>query len=195
MKVSLFKRGNEKIYSNTAITCLPTHVCRIQCAGCYAKRPEIRFPKTCLPAREKHLQAAKKETFAADMISQITADISSKKIVKLEYFRPHESGDFFSQEYVNSWVTIAKTFPAIQFYTYTKTNFDFAELEALPNFNLIRSITEDGGFNFGNSERIKQLETAGYKVCPCNKDWLKTNKCMRDCKQCAEYSKVCFPIH
>lgn len=40
---------------------------------------------------------------------------------KTEYVRIHESGDFYNGEYLQAWVEVAKKFPDIIFYGYTKS--------------------------------------------------------------------------
>ena len=65
--MALFKRGNEKIHTNTAITCLPTSVCKVQCPSCYAKRPEIRFPTACLPELPVNIKSCLKDGYTVEV--------------------------------------------------------------------------------------------------------------------------------
>ena len=57
--------------------------------------------------------------------------------------RVHDSGDFFSADYLRAWYTIAKTLPKVTFYAYTK---QFFRLQPLiwwgrpSNFRIIQSI-------------------------------------------------------
>lgn len=61
---------------------------------------------------------------------------------RIRMLRIHESGDFYSQEYLNAWYTLARTFPAITFYAYTKSfHLDFAGRPA--NMRLIASYDPD----------------------------------------------------
>lgn len=50
---------------------------------------------------------------------------------KASYFRIHVSGDFYSREYFDAWVRIAKQFPAIKFLAFTK-QFDMIDAAAIP---------------------------------------------------------------
>ena len=185
-----FKAGNTKIDKSCLISCLPTTVCfgkGKQCKGCYAKGPEVRFP-TVLASRERKLAQTKAGGFVYDAIEEIRA---SKKTT----VRVHESGDFYSQAYIDAYVAIATMLPNVQFYTYTKKmkKFDFSVLANLDNFNLIDSITPIG-LNFGPAEYCETLVADyGYTLCPCGVD--ADAKCMRDCTACATVKKVCFLKH
>lgn len=59
----------------------------------------------------------------------------------IKLFRIHESGDFFSQEYFDAWLKVAKERPHILFYAYTKSlPFWAARKDKIPkNFRLIAS--------------------------------------------------------
>jgi hypothetical protein len=54
-----------------------------------------------------------------DFANTMTADLArlSKKWIRV---RIHDSGDFFSEEYLLTWYTIARLSPQLQFYSYTK---------------------------------------------------------------------------
>lgn len=184
MKLTLFKKGNAKIHTSCGVTTLPTHICKVQCKGCYAKKPEVRFPAV-LTARNNNLELTKRPDYVVTMIQQIKAS-------KVTTFRLHESGDFYSQEYVDNWTEIVSVCKDVKFYTYTKTSFDFSYLTGLNNFNLIESITPHG-MNYGSVEYCQSLVTKGYTLCPCIKG--STVVCMKDCTACATKSKVCFIIH
>ena len=59
-------------------------------------------------------------------------------------FRIHESGDFYSQQYLDLWVKIVKKLPNIRFWAYTRSfDLDFSGLLALENFRLWVSIDTD----------------------------------------------------
>ena len=66
--------------------------------------------------------------FVDEMTAAITAALYTKRgglrrrfIGKRIVFRLHESGDFFSVSYMRAWFEIARRFPFIQFFTYTKS--------------------------------------------------------------------------
>ena len=90
-----YKSGNNKIDSSCLISCLPTSICfgkGRQCAGCYARNPEIRFPGTVPAARKRKLKQTKDDNFVTNCIAEIIQ--SNRKVVRI-----HESGDFYSQQY------------------------------------------------------------------------------------------------
>ena len=81
------------------------------------------------------LRACKSVTEMADLIDKSLP----RKEVKL--CRIHASGDFYSQDYFDAWVEVAKRNPHILFYGYTKAlPFWIARLGHLPdNFKLVAS--------------------------------------------------------
>ena len=114
----------------------------------------------------------------------------------LKYFRIHESGDFYSEDYVKKWYEIARALPAVTFYAYTKRNDIFTKelLEEKPsNFKLTWSI--DGlhdylDVNVDSFEKVLKyydnvaVVTTNANNCINQTD--KTKKCMIDCTKCAE---------
>ena len=184
----MFKTGNAKIADNTLIFCLPTHVCYgegKQCKGCYAKNDE-RYP-TVVIGRNRNLEASKRPDFVEKAVKEI-------KKAALPYFRLHESGDFYSQTYVDSWAQIVAACPEVKFYTYTK-KADVLNLEPLTsqsNFNLVNGANF---INYGDATFCADLvEKKGYVLCPCRKGD-KEKICMASCFACATEKKVCFIKH
>ena len=104
--------------------------------------------------------------------------------------RVHESGDFYSQEYANKWETIAKSFPNLRFFAYTKSDFR----PCADNFNIVESVLPDGSINFGDDNFItEKKEKYGYPVCPVTLG--EGVKCGSDCKLCQDVSHVLFKKH
>lgn len=170
----LIQRGNAKLsfpYFNLPAT---HEVCNRSCNGCYAASEERRWPSVA-KARQLRYEAALQPTFA----SRIKAELSSMKSLP-SMFRIHASGEFFSQPYVNAWYNIALAFPTITFYAYTKRlkDFDFSQLQSLPNVCIIDSF-RFGGLNYGKLER----KPAGAFLCPDHKG--NTNvQCGVTCQWC-----------
>jgi hypothetical protein len=87
---------------------------------------------TCLKRWESNLYDTQQPEFVDRMISEI----KSKR--KLNAIRIHPEGDFYNQEYLNKWATIAKRLPHVQFYAYTKAlHLDFSEIPN--NLKIIQS--------------------------------------------------------
>lgn len=159
--MKLIQKGNAKLH-NMYMFNLPATpvVCKRICPGCYAAREQIRFP-VVLKARESRYAASLSPTFTATIIKEL----SSLK-TKPKYFRIHASGEFYSQAYINSWVTITKAFPNITFFSYTKRlrHFNFETLQSLPNFVLIDSL-HFGKLNYSTLSNAPQTAF----ICPYKK--------------------------
>ena len=182
--------GNKKIDRDCLVFNLPTTICfgkGKQCKGCYAKKAEYLYPQV-LPCRLKNLKASNTENFISFVQDRI--NYSRKKI-----FRIHESGDFYSQSYINKWVTIVKNNPHIQFYGYSKKfeKLDLSGLNNLSNCNIINSMSNEG-YNFGDIDFLKTLANdQNFYICPCEIE--KKAKCMKNCFACLTEKKVCFLKH
>ena len=62
-------------------------------------------------------------TTAQDFVQVMIDTIAKKKVAgaALATIRIHESGDAYSQEYLNKWLEIATALPLVTFYMYTKS--------------------------------------------------------------------------
>ena len=159
-------------------------ICKMACPGCYAMkayrlRPNVR--KNYI----KSYKASLKDDFV-DVISQEIHKIKDKIIA----IRVHDSGDFYSQEYVNKWIEIARRFPTIKFFAYTKRmqDLDFSKMLQLPNFALIDSL-KFGILNYGAKEEIFKLaKKYDAYICPAT---LTHNKitCGNGCNICIDKNK------
>ena len=105
-------------FSLPAVTSCPNHT--VDCGNyCYAKKAEKLYPGV-LPSRIRNLNESKRNTFV-----KIVSDILSKRQSK--YIRIHESGDFYSQEYLDKWFEICRKFPDKKFLAYTQCyNLDYS---------------------------------------------------------------------
>ena len=192
----MFKKGNRKISKKVTIAAtLPTTICKHNCKNCYAKVPERLF-KTVRNFREFVYQETLKDTFVEKAIAEIK--YHKNKVVRL-----HESGDFYSAEYIMKWYEIALALPNVQFYTYTKVESvykdEIALLNCLDNFNVINSVVkyDNGkmrGFNYGNKEYCETLQKYyDYFICPCSNPLFVG--CGDTCNVCTTMDKVCFVEH
>ena len=132
--------GNKKLPKDTLIFNIPAvNTCPGKtefCASkCYAVKAERLYPQV-LPARKHNLKLSLSPDFVSLMIGTI-----AKYQKKIKQIRIHEAGDFYSQAYLDSWFLIAKEFPGIVFYAYTKSFH--LEFSAKPsNFVLIASFDQ-----------------------------------------------------
>ena len=118
--MGLLSMGNTKIGKNLvrtasfgleAVKTCPSAKDCIQ--GCFALGGNYLF-KSVKDAQERRLQASKQDSFIDEMC---------KELIKLRVgaVRVHDSGDYYSEEYLDKWIEIAKRNPSIIFYSYTKS--------------------------------------------------------------------------
>ena len=101
-------------------------------AVCYAKQGAYMWDSV-RKARKRNLRLTMRKDFAAIIVG----DLSSMR--KVNTVRIHDAGDFYSQEYLDKWIVIAKALPYLRFYTYTKSlNLDFSKVPA--NFQVTQSV-------------------------------------------------------
>ncbi len=96
--------------SNGFRTCPGASAC---IAGCYAKQGFFVMP-VVRQAQEDRLALSKKGWTFIDTIDD---EIKRRKVSKL---RVHDSGDFYSQRYLDAWLEIMRRNPRTKFYAYTK---------------------------------------------------------------------------
>jgi len=113
-------------------------VCKNQgvCASwCYAKAGNYTFPAV-KAAREHNLAIVRNSV--PDFLAKAMSDIRNFKNCKT--LRIHDSGDFINLEYLQAWFKIARAFPAIKFYAYSK-RIDLPLYVNKPkNMNIVQSV-------------------------------------------------------
>lgn len=183
-KAVYISKGNKKvmcpIYNNPAIvTCKPNLACHKYCYACKAERlyPSVK------PCRMNNYNLSKTDQFVNLMVDQIGK-------MKTKYFRIHESGDFYSVEYIQRWYIIIKKFPSIQFYAYTKRDDLFNELvlkEKPSNLILILSLDgiQDGKQNYSIPKGFNKLAITHKTKTNCPALLKDGVKCMKNCFRCA----------
>lgn len=185
--MKLIQKGNSKLHNMYMFNLPATHaICNRICPGCYAAREQTRFP-AILTARESRYTASIAPTFASTIISEINS-LRTKPL----YFRIHASGEFYSQAYIDSWYTIASSFPSITFYAYTKrlAHFDFSSLSSLPNFVLINSL-HFRGLNYGPASSAP----ADAFICPSHSGATCGDSCTYCMTKTAQTNSVWFIKH
>lgn len=118
--------------------------------NCYARRDE-RFTTTRASRLSNWLLSMRKDfpELLADAIREAVynADGSMKKAFrgKKIIVRVHESGDFYSLDYMRKWFKVARLFPDLTFYAFTKS-FDILSqciTETPDNFTFRASVWDD----------------------------------------------------
>ena len=80
---------------------------------CYAKKGNYKYPSV-IKGLNKRYELSKTDEF----IPQMNATIILQRPT---HIRIHDSGDFYSIEYLNKWIQIANTNKDVIFYAYTKS--------------------------------------------------------------------------
>ena len=191
----IYSNGNNaKLGNNVSILNLPpikTCVNCSTCAGsCYAM---FRYQYPNVQKRwNRNLEMTKADNFVE--LSTIELKYKATPIVRF-----HESGDFYSDEYIDKCFDLAAANPNIKFYGYTK-NKNALKLNALANVNIIYSFidTNIGEVrNYGTQEFCEYLrDNYNTTICPHGYTADKENfKCMIDCQECLTCDSVCFVEH
>ncbi len=172
--------------------------CICDCAGCYAKSGNYRYQSVKNALGMRTILARHYLSWLDKAIrAQIVAD-------HIETVRIHAAGDFFSLPYAFTWEVIARDFPTVVFWTYTKVREYEGIFGAFENANIVKSILPDGSLNFGHIDHIekeyKKLTAAGETVhiclCGTDKDLPKDKQqhC-NGCKGCSCNEYVLFIEH
>jgi hypothetical protein len=66
--------------------------------------------------------------------------VAEVKRTKADMIRVHDSGDYYSREYIEKWFAIARSLPDVRFYSYTKSVPLFIDRDDIPsNYDIIFS--------------------------------------------------------
>lgn len=136
-------------------------------AFCYATVGQQAFASGV-----KRRAAAFKATLDPAFVQNMHAEIQRWK-KKIKAIRVHDSGDFYSMDYLKSWLEIARLNPDVKFYAYTKSLPFVHRAYQLglvpPNFRLIQSV---GGLADNRIRQdlpharifstLEELQDAGY---------------------------------
>lgn len=98
---------------------------------CYAKKGAYIW-KNVRPAFEKRYELTRSDKFIDKMNAEIT-------IKEPDYVRIHDSGDFYSPEYLQKWLAVAIHNPHVRFYAYTNSVQMVKDVKLPDNFDVIFS--------------------------------------------------------
>lgn len=172
---------------------------------CYAKKAERIYPSVS-KSRNEQMEDSRNDDFVQNMVNTIKHYLAKKLIAgKIVYFRIHESGDFYSQEYFDKWVEITQQFPEVNFLAYTKSVKYVKETkqEIPSNFVIRFSVWADT--KDSQKELAKELKLPIYTAFPKDELQAKVDmegftKCDCDCSICkncysSKYQKLVVAIH
>lgn len=102
---------------------------------CYAQKKFYKMPST-KKSHEGKLEITMRDDFAELMTAEL-------KLERPTYVRIHDSGDFYSKEYILKWFKVMNNMPSIKFYAYTNSIRFFEADDVKPfipdNFDVIYS--------------------------------------------------------
>jgi hypothetical protein len=97
--------------------------------------------KEAMNARVENFLASKQDHFATSVVTLLRSLPHGWNTLRI-----HDSGDFYSNEYIAKWVEIIQTVKNKFFYAYTKSlNLNLSAIYTLPNALIIQS--EGGKFD------------------------------------------------
>lgn len=100
---------------------------------CYARQGRYIMPNVA-KSREFNLAIVRKDLKAFKRMA--LEDLGK---IKNQTIRIHDSGDFFSQAYLNTWFDIVTAFPERKFYAYTKS-LHLDRSKCPENFQIVQSV-------------------------------------------------------
>jgi len=191
-----FSHGNAKLNKNTIIFNLPAGT---TCPGaskclafvkvneqgkrsivdgketvfrCFAASSEVQYDAV-YNNRQENLATIRKALANGNCARLIDNSLQAARKKSTELVRIHESGDFFSAEYLMSWLLVAMANPDLKFYCYSKNLPLFVGLTLPDNFYFTASyggkfdyLIDEG--HFPRYAKVFMSETdaiaAGYKV-------------------------------
>jgi len=211
IKQNRLKNSNTKLGNNVfTFDILPGESC-LNCKTCFKScyaAGNVRLRPTVLQWQAENYWLAKHFNFQLELLirKQLSKAVKkAEKKGKQVFVRPQSNGgDYFSQDYVELWESIAKDFPQVIFYCYSKVKgiLDLSQLESLPNFVIIDSFI-NGKLNYGKlAYLLKLVEMEQAFICPCGytKHGKETKGICFSCQYCfrkidGETPKPCFVIH
>jgi hypothetical protein len=101
---------------------------------CYAASMELRSPNA-YQLHKRNFETLRNARSVQDKVNILVASIKEQQIdIDCRRVRIHSSGDFFVQSYFDAWLEVAKMYPEIVFYAYTKSiKFWVRRLDEIPN--------------------------------------------------------------
>lgn len=194
----LLKEGNSKTGKRVytwSMTPGTKGTCICDCIGCYAETGFYQMENV-----KKAL--ALNTSIVNDDVNFFYHAVSAQlETIGTGEIRIHAAGDFHTknpQEYANTWYRIVKENPSFLFWTYTKMKEYETLFDSLPNGNIVKSVIDGIGFNFGHCgyiidtyKKLKAMNASVY-ICRCGID---KNQHCENCGHCGKAQFVLFIEH
>ena len=124
---------------------------------CYMKRVYSLRGAVCRNAHNRNYDFSRLRSFPDIAIHELKARQYIKRL------RIHDSGDFYTQGYLNKWYKIASSCPEVLFYCYTKSlHLNFKQFKDLKNVKVIQS--EGGKYKLDKRSAHAVVIAPGAKV-------------------------------
>ena len=211
--VPFLKKGNsktgEKVYTFSTLPTTKIYntsfgevkgTCPLTCRDCYATLGCYNFSSVinCLAVNTIMVR-----NYMDFVERAITAQLETLKTVN--EIRIFASGDFYisddmnvNREYLEMWKRIIKRFPQKFFWTYTKVQQFENGFDDLNNANIVKSVINGIGFNFGTVEYLletfRKLQAMGKDVYICKCGFDESQHC-HNCHSCSKHAFVLFLVH
>lgn len=145
-KIKLFTQNSDLKRSGVYAWTLPAHKATLSDGKPFYTCPSAGICGGCSKAKaQKSAHLARLELVLnnrSKWLELISAELQLKKY-EGSYIRIHDSGDFFTFSYAWDWLQIAKQFPLVTFYAYTKEVYLFKYMlaaEIPSNFMVVYSM-------------------------------------------------------
>lgn len=194
----LLKTGNSKTGTKVLTwSMLPgtAGTCVCDCEGCYAKTGRYNS-ENVIESNTRNMNIVNNDiNFFYRAVSAQLETIGKGEV------RIHAAGDFNTKDpeaYTQTWHRIVKENPSFLFWTYTKMRRYENLFDDLPNGNIVKSVIDGVGFNFGHCDYIintyRKLKAMGASVyiCRCGID---KNQHCQNCGHCGKAQFVLFIEH
>lgn len=197
----LLKKGNSKTGEKVYTFSLPAGTegsCVCDCEGCYAK--------TGFYTKEnvKKSLALNLEIVNNDIeffYNAVSAQLECLYNSGITEIRIHASGDFNTKNpvvYALAWKNLVIEHSNMLFWTYTKMQQFESLFDYLKNGNIVKSVIDGVGYNFGHCDYIletyKTLKEYGASVYICKCGFDKNQHC-ENCGHCGKAQFVLFLEH
>jgi len=132
----------------------------------------------------RNLRATRREDFVKLMTERLRREVAKGRNI----LRLHQDGDFYSQEYLEKWKTIARNVPEVTIYCYTKSfHLDWSGLPR--NMIVIQSYGSKWDHLIDREGNTARVVNSGEEVnegeflCPYHR---------KDFTKCGEYCRYCM---